>query len=643
MPTEIRIVLPDTGTDDNLSTITETDNYETSSNSNARDNIGIKTVKEKQRYDKKTRNSYNGANRGLNLKHASSVKPSNGHCKVESFALRPTKSSATKQQEENILCSERRISSPQHKTRVVLQQTQHQMLDEDIVPSLVLVEKSRTIHPSPPKTATSVSDKSTHTFQNAEYEQAIGEAKQAGKSLRLSLTETYDVDLEQQDMMMKALQSYGLYQSQGEESNKRRPRSGAPLWDDKLSHRTMPVSAHGQPPGSRGLYRTDSCYSRISYESISSEKSAPVFRLAQCQLRYNDDGEEDKRRYKKNGLRKKTSSSKGMLKDRNVPQRPKSAVLYPRGEMNGVLVDSVGHVYRASQTARPRSSLPCKVTDLGRISGREFALDRFEKSSVSTEPSSRSKDPQQKRPVSGGVVGAGTAGRILRQSSFGPRQNSTSGCLTVLNLRLDGAALPTRSMSGQPPHSVAFDRRNRTTHAWGDSGCLSQSMPSASFLRSGYGTRSLGGSSASSPRSVRGEPTSFSERTSPAGKPSDPSKPSASYSYDGGFFVGASSGKAEYFVIHPDWVSEMMTIKKLSVSSAEGGRKNKGGPPVSNSAHFRPRSLQGRRCLSAPPQKRRNPITWVDSSFLADASNFDACGDAKTGSTSGVTNGEACK
>ena len=277
-------------------------------------------------------------------------------------------------------------------------------------------------------------------------------------------------------------------------------------------------------------------------------------------------------------------------------------------------------------------------------------LHRTKSASATPEgnSASTSKAQHSKRPLSG------NPGRTPIATGVGNRENITSGRpstasgpLKVVNLRLDGAALPTtRKMSGQQiPHSVAFDRRNRTTHAWGDSGCLSQSMPSASFLHRQYGTRSLGNSTASSPRSFRGEPTAYSERTSPAGKPSDPSKPSASYSYDGGFFVGAHSGKAEYFVIHPDWVSEVMTIKKLSVSGGGGGgaRKTKAAPPLSHSAHFRPRSLQGRRCLSAPPQKRRNPITWVDSNFLAEASNFDSCAGDNAASASVVVNGDGHK
>lgn len=132
---------------------------------------------------------------------------------------------------------------------------------------------------------------------------------------------------------------------------------------------------------------------------------------------------------------------------------------------------------------------------------------------------------------------------------------------------------------------------------WTDgSQLMSQSLPSSSFIHQQFAS-----SASSSPRSSR---DATSEKASPAGK-SATSRPSASYSYDGGFFVGAHSGQAEYFVIHPDWVSEAVTIKKLSIGSKTNG------PPVSKSASFR--NWGGRRCMSAPPAKRRNPITWGQS------------------------------
>ncbi|CAG5129190.1 unnamed protein product [Candidula unifasciata] len=144
-------------------------------------------------------------------------------------------------------------------------------------------------------------------------------------------------------------------------------------------------------------------------------------------------------------------------------------------------------------------------------------------------------------------------------------------------------------------HAIAYQKRNQTTHIWTDSSQLmSRSLPTSSFLH-----RSYGSSAASSPRSSR---DTSSEKTSPAGKPTR-TRPSSSYSYDGGFFVGAHTGQAEYFVIHPDWVSEAITLKKYL------NETEKNGPPLKQAVSLKGPTLQGRRCLSAPP-KHRNPITW---------------------------------
>ena len=196
-----------------------------------------------------------------------------------------------------------------------------------------------------------------------------------------------DVDLEHYDMMMKALQSYGHYQDHGD-CPRTFSRTGTPLWDEKLSQlaqtQVQAQATNGQ--SEREFHGVGSCYSQVSCESGSSEKSVSPFKLAQCRLRYYDDNEEDERRRKRNAARRKKTSPKGKRSESSVTQsRPKSArsvpdsVLFPRGEMNGVLVDSVGHIYRASQPQRPRprSALPCKFTDFVKLSGREFGWDRW--------------------------------------------------------------------------------------------------------------------------------------------------------------------------------------------------------------------------------------------------------------------------
>ena len=147
MPTEIRIVLPDTGTDDNLSTTTETDNNEANSNDTSKDKIGINIIKDKE-CDKEILNADFETNVGSNLIPTGAVKHLHNCVNVESC--------------------DRRSNSQQHPTRVVLQQTQHQLLDKDIAPgqgpSLIVREKDKGVHHSPPKMAI-VSDESTHTSQ----------------------------------------------------------------------------------------------------------------------------------------------------------------------------------------------------------------------------------------------------------------------------------------------------------------------------------------------------------------------------------------------------------------------------------------------------------------------------------------------
>lgn len=158
---------------------------------------------------------------------------------------------------------------------------------------------------------------------------------------------------------------------------------------------------------------------------------------------------------------------------------------------------------------------------------------------------------------------------------------NSSSQLSVVALTL------TESMNQPMSRSVAYQRRNQTTHLWTDSSNLmSQSVPAASFLHRHFSSAS------SSPRSSHDD----------SGKVNK-ARPSSSYSYDGGFFVGAHSGQAEYFVIHPDWVSEAMTVKKVSL----GDKKT--GSSLQRSISLTARVLpEGRRCLSAPP-KQRNPIT----------------------------------
>ncbi|XP_022332907.2 uncharacterized protein LOC111130306 isoform X2 [Crassostrea virginica] len=129
---------------------------------------------------------------------------------------------------------------------------------------------------------------------------------------------------------------------------------------------------------------------------------------------------------------------------------------------------------------------------------------------------------------------------------------------------------------GESPKQNNYLRRNKTT--W-----MSHSFPSAAYLNQIGKLHQLG-----QPRA---------EALPPAGKPSY-NRPQSAHAYDGGVFT-PTGPKSDYFVIHPDWVSEAMTIQKLNLNQ----RPNTLVLSASD-------TWPGRRCKSAPPQNRRNPITW---------------------------------
>ncbi|XP_064620138.1 uncharacterized protein LOC135483305 isoform X2 [Lineus longissimus] len=95
---------------------------------------------------------------------------------------------------------------------------------------------------------------------------------------------------------------------------------------------------------------------------------------------------------------------------------------------------------------------------------------------------------------------------------------------------------------------------------------------------------------------------SASEHTTPTKMNfgSSSSKDKGEYKYDGGFFNHRKTRRD--FTIHPDWVSENLTVEKLNLN------KRKGYPPLD----CRYATFPMRRCKSAPPPRARNPITWQD-------------------------------
>lgn len=132
---------------------------------------------------------------------------------------------------------------------------------------------------------------------------------------------------------------------------------------------------------------------------------------------------------------------------------------------------------------------------------------------------------------------------------------------------------------GESPKQINFQRRNRST--W-----MSHSFPSASYLNQYAKLHQLS--------------QSREESLPAAGKPTA-SRPQSAHAYDGGVF-SPTGPKNDYYVIHPEWVSEAMTIQKLNL-------KRRPNTLVMSASDTWP----GRRCKSAPPQNRSNPITWDSS------------------------------
>lgn len=176
---------------------------------------------------------------------------------------------------------------------------------------------------------------------------------------------------------------------------------------------------------------------------------------------------------------------------------------------------------------------------------------------------------------------------------------------------LQVATVNINTMMEMNSKSRSYMKRNEGSHCW-----YSNSYPDVKSINNNmrvraphaYTSASVGDrdlSLASSLSSSRSSSTKSSP-SHPAGKPRGSVKPQ--YNYDGGLFAIPRNGPKDDFVIHPDWVSESMSIQKLSLS------KRTASKPVQNAVKD-PRMTKsmtwpGRRCKSAPPSKLRNPITW---------------------------------
>ncbi|XP_069138697.1 uncharacterized protein [Argopecten irradians] len=160
----------------------------------------------------------------------------------------------------------------------------------------------------------------------------------------------------------------------------------------------------------------------------------------------------------------------------------------------------------------------------------------------------------------------------------------------------------TLSMDAPSMSNSYIRRTQQTSQSWYSQSCPSTSYLNSHMMRQYQSSGSASPTSSASSKSYSGSGASTRASYSPQLKKKTESSPKkrpesakTNYSYDGGIFV-PNKPKHDYFVIHPDWVSEAMSIQKLSLKERR---------PVSRTGTW-----PGRRCKSAPPPKLRNPITW---------------------------------
>ena len=148
--------------------------------------------------------------------------------------------------------------------------------------------------------------------------------------------------------------------------------------------------------------------------------------------------------------------------------------------------------------------------------------------------------------------------------------------------------------------TASYLKRNQPAHPW-HSHSYPSVRPMEKFIRPphAYMSASVGERELSSTLSSSSSRSS-SAKSSPhhhACKPK--SSKNSKYEHDGGLFTHPKDLHADYFVIHPEWVSESMSIQKLSLSER-----------TKHIARSKSLTWPGRRCNSAPPARYRNPITW---------------------------------
>ncbi|XP_052792865.1 uncharacterized protein LOC128226833 isoform X2 [Mya arenaria] len=234
-----------------------------------------------------------------------------------------------------------------------------------------------------------------------------------------------------------------------------------------------------------------------------------------------------------------------------------------------------------------------------------------------TAPPARFIEAIKVRHVNGATEGQSLVGghfvprvdAIKEVSEANPVSNEERSPRRVLQV----AKVDLNMMQDANRKTASYMKRNAPAHPW-----HSHSYPSVrpmekfvrpphAYMSASVGERDL--SSALSSSSSRSSSAKSSPQHRPMCRPSSGASksstnsklsPNNKYYYDGGLFTHPKENHSDYFVIHPDWVSESMSIQKLSLSE-----RTKQLPPKSKSMTW-----PQRRCYSAPPSKYRNPITW---------------------------------
>ncbi|KAL8586441.1 hypothetical protein ACOMHN_050036 [Nucella lapillus] len=394
----------------------------------------------------------------------------------------------------------------------------------------------------------------------------------------------YDVENEHDYIMGKALQAYRKHRQSEEQTVTPPPRDTFPPPSTTNHHPHLHHHQHHHHQGRRFVHTSNSS----NEESATTSLRSPSSTISPKTLRSSS-----------------SSSSSSTLLSKTSPSTTSSSPLNDRRRPRGF-----------------KLSL-CTLKD---TLGKDLGPLPHSHSSPGPGPGIVS----QQRPWSASPH----QGRLdaIRQVSLvnGALQLSVKTTRPVHQHRLHVRTLHLLSKMDPPiSRSAAYNLRNRTTHAWtGDNDPTAYHPSSPDFMTmSCPSPRSLEehmrSARTSVPRDPNPSPVVVKGRAvlSPS-SPQPRDRPSSAYSYDGGLFLSAGSfSSKDYFVIHPDWVSEAMTVQKLSLNERQGRPQSRSSGQASarrgwgkDEEEEEGENVVGkrrfRRCKSAPATKNRNPITW---------------------------------